>query len=177
MVKSEQGRRNGAADLLDHGNGNGNGHSKGTLESIPEVVAPPVLARGARTVMMGRGGDDHQTGEDGDENGNGDGDENVGGADGEGEEGDGGVGMGKKRKRNKPTLSCGECVERKTKVCDSFLFGMVEVLILLFVDVFFRLQAFQMSCLLTCAHTLKLKHHEHSCHIFACKSRDGMNAC
>lgn len=112
MIKSEQGRRNDAAESLDRGNGNGNGHSNGTLESIPEVVAPPLLARGARNAMMERGGDGNQADEDGDEN--------EGGADGEGGERDGDVGTGKKRKRNKPTLSCGECVERKTKVRDSF---------------------------------------------------------
>lgn len=167
MIKSERGRRNGAPDPLDHGNGNGNGHSKGTLESIPEVVAPPVLARGARTAMMGRGGDGRRTGEDGDENGGGDGDENEGGADGEGEEGDGGVGIGKKRKRNKPTLSCGECVERKTKVCDSFLFGMVEVLI------FYHLWIFSSGCKYFKCHVcwparyVEVENREHSCHIFA----------
>jgi hypothetical protein len=164
MIKSEQGRRNGAPDPLDHGNGNGNGHSKGTLESIPEVVAPPVLARGARTAMMGRG---RRTGEDGDENGGGDGDENEGGADGEGEEGDGGVGIGKKRKRNKPTLSCGECVERKTKVCDSFLFGMVEVLIFIICGYFLQVVSISNVMSVGLRATLKLKHREHSCHIFA----------
>jgi hypothetical protein len=29
----------------------------------------------------------------------------------------------KKQKRNKPTLSCEECVERKTKVCARFRYG------------------------------------------------------
>lgn len=35
-----------------------------------------------------------------------------------------------KRKRNKPTLSCGECVERKTKVC-GFARNSSHILLLL----------------------------------------------
>jgi hypothetical protein len=37
----------------------------------------------------------------------------------------------KKQKRNKPTLSCEECVERKTKVCTSSAVCQLELSILL----------------------------------------------
>ena len=80
------------------------------LEVIPEVVAPPILARNA--VMIGRElvGGDVVMSEDGEEGVRAEGGNMLakGGAEG--------VEVTKKRKRNKPTLSCGECVERKTKV-------------------------------------------------------------
>ncbi len=113
-LTSPSSRRQCAAD----GAGGDDASPGGSFEGIPEVLAPPVLARNA--VMIGRakgqGEDDVVMGEDGGEEGGAEGVDREGrevGVVKAGEEGE----VTKKRKRNKPTLSCGECVERKTKVC------------------------------------------------------------
>jgi hypothetical protein len=38
----------------------------------------------------------------------------------------------RKQKRNKPTLSCAECVERKTKVCKTFHYSLAWIIIIPF---------------------------------------------
>jgi hypothetical protein len=86
--------------LADGSDGSSITSPNGGLESIPGVVAPPVLAMGARNAARMGGGEMEEEAD------------GEGGAEGEQESG----GVTKKRKRNKPTLSCGECVERKTKV-------------------------------------------------------------